>query len=114
MGYRLHVAKKYEVELGDHEAFNWKIVEFHELLSALGVNYSGEVDEYSFEVDKEQWKNAIEKLNNINSIENKEEKEHLVLCIQNMEEDAVSIANHMQQLLREADSRSGFLHLFFV
>ena len=41
MGYRLHVAKKYVVEYADTEAFNWKIFEFHNLLSACGAQYTG-------------------------------------------------------------------------
>ena len=74
MGYRLNVAKKYVIEYADIEAFNWKILEFHALLSACGAQYTGEENDLSFEVMKEDWEMMIDKISSLDSLEDEEEK----------------------------------------
>lgn len=114
MGYRLHVAKKYDVVLGDHEAFNWKILEFHDLLSALDVDYTGEENDMEFEVDREQWEGAITTLQNIDKVEDANKRKQIEICVKDMAEDCFSIVNNMKILLEEADPRLSVLHLQFV
>ena len=59
MGYRLHVARVYNVEYALGDAFNYKSEEFHNLLSALKVEYTGDEYDSDFEVQKDEWQKAI-------------------------------------------------------
>lgn len=65
MGYRIHVATKYEVRYSVGDAFNYKCEEFHNLLSLCGADYTGETYDPEFEVSKSDWKNVMEKLKNL-------------------------------------------------
>ena len=65
MGYRLHVAKKYEVEYALGDAFNYKVEEFHNLLSACDASYSGESWDSDFEVTKDDWEKVIDTLKHL-------------------------------------------------
>lgn len=53
MGQKLHVAKKYEIEYSSSFGFNNKVVEFHNLLTALGISYNGESWDDDVEVNRE-------------------------------------------------------------
>lgn len=68
MSYGLRVAKKYVVEYANMEAFNGKIAEFHELLGALDMDYTGEIYDQSFEVYKESYLCGINKLKSFNEL----------------------------------------------
>lgn len=50
------------------EAFNGKIAEFHELLGALDMDYTGEIYDQSFEVYKESYLCGINKLKSFNEL----------------------------------------------
>jgi len=50
MGYRLHVARVYKVEYALGDAFSHKSEEFHNLLSTLKVEYTGDEYDSDFEV----------------------------------------------------------------
>lgn len=49
MGYRAHIIKKYEVEVGDCLGFNYGMEEFSSMLEKLDLSYCE--GEYYFEVD---------------------------------------------------------------
>ena len=36
------MVKKYEIEYSSSLGFNYKVVEFHNLLTSLGISYAGE------------------------------------------------------------------------
>ncbi len=85
MGYRLHVAKVYRVEYALGDAFNHKCEEFHDLLSALGAEYTGESWDSDFEVSKDDWCKAIDKLKNLDNLEDPDEKAEITECIGKLE-----------------------------
>ena len=74
MGYRIHVATKYEVRYSIGDAFNYKCEEFHNLLSLCGADYTGETYDPEFEVTKRDWKNVMEKLKKLNLYHKKKRK----------------------------------------
>ena len=53
MGMRLHVATKYQVEYSDIEFFNWKQLEFADLLEAVGICVDPSEDSSRFDFDKD-------------------------------------------------------------
>ena len=67
MGCRLHVAKKYDVQYASIDYFNYLIEEFHYILDALEIDYTGEVYEHDFEVSKDQWRAGMGKLATLDS-----------------------------------------------
>lgn len=60
MGHRLHVAKKYEIEYSSSFGFNNKVVEFHNLLTALDISYNGESWDDDVEVNREDFRHGLE------------------------------------------------------
>lgn len=75
MGNRLYVAKTYQVEFGYGMGFNHMVSEFHDLLDALNVSYSGKTWDERFDVEKEEWLKGIETLKNIDSLEASERED---------------------------------------
>lgn len=75
MGNRLYVAKTYQVEFVYGMGFNHMVSEFHDLLDALNVPYSGETWDERFDVDKEEWLKGIETLKNLDQLETSERME---------------------------------------
>ncbi len=75
MGLRLYVAKTYKVEFAYGIAFNYMVSEFHNLLDALNVSYSGETWDDRFDVEKEEWLKGIEVLKNLHNLEASEREE---------------------------------------
>ena len=68
MGLRLYVAKTYKVEFAYGIAFNYMVSEFHNLLDALDVSYSGETWDDRFDVEKDEWLKGIEVLKNLHNL----------------------------------------------
>lgn len=114
MGYRLHVAKKYIVEYADTEAFNWKILEFHNLLSACGAQYTGETDDYSFEVTKEDWEKMIDKISSLDSLEDEEEKSEIEGCLADLECSKEKMARLLKEYLEQSDPDRDVMYLSFI
>ena len=114
MGYRLHVAKKYIVEYADTEAFNWKIHEFHNLLSAGGAQYTGETDDYSFEVTKEDWEMMIDKISSLDSLEDEEDKSEIEGCLADLECSKEKMVRLLKVYLDESDPDRGAMYLSFI
>lgn len=75
MGKRLYVAKKYRIEYGSVENYNWKIDEFHHLLSALDIEYTGEESDDEFEVETNDFFNGLYLLKHLNEQDNEIQEE---------------------------------------
>ena len=114
MGYRLNVAKKYVVEYADVEAFNWKILEFHNLLSACGAQYTGDVDDYNFEVTKEDWKMMIDKISSLDSLEDVEENARIEECLAELECPKEEVINLLKKYLEQSDPDRDVMFLSFI
>ena len=113
MGYRLHVAREYRVEYALGDAFNYKVEEFHDLLSACGAEYTGEIFDADFEVSKEEWIRMIEKLKNLGSINDAREKADIQRCIDYLESTADEVIRMLEYYLENSDPENDFLHLSF-
>lgn len=112
MGYRLHCATKYIVEYLSGSTFNYKCEEFHNLLTACGADYTGDCWDSDFEVTKEDWSKAIEKLKTLNSLEAGEQSE-IQEAISRMEYSVEEIISSMQNFLACAEPNSEYLHLSY-
>lgn len=118
MGKRVHVAKKYEVEYGSTESFNWKDDKFYDILGTLGAtpNNCGAPDDCladEFECDKESYEVALQTLRAF--VERGEEPEwytadELRECIEQCGHTPESLLEVMQDYYDEADKRDGYLH----
>lgn len=73
MGYRLHVAKKYQIEYAYHESFNHRSEDFVNLLDMFEVDrYNLSQADYAddiFEVERDKFEDLIEKLRSIRANE---------------------------------------------
>lgn len=114
MGYRLNVAKKYIIEYADVEAFNWKILEFHNLMSACDVQYTGEENDMSFEVMKEDWEMMIDKISSLDSFEVDEEKEEIAKCLEDMECSREEMVKLLKEYLEKSDPDIDMMFLSFI
>ena len=112
MGRRLHVAKTYIAEYALPDNFNHEVTEFHDLLSSLGVTYTGESWDDDFDVYKEEWQKGIDKLKNLANLE-AEEKQEIENALTDMNEPLPEIIEFMELLLKEADPKHEYLVLRF-
>ena len=110
------MAKRYEVEFGNTEAFNYSHDKFYDLLGALGgePNYvCGDVDCPSdiFECPVEDYADAVSNMeiyiSNPTLFEESDDiKEHLDALGMTAEE----VLKIMESYRQEADTRDGYLH----
>lgn len=112
MGYRLHVAKKYDVEYACGNAFNYKCEEFHDLLSSCGAAYTGESYEAEFEVTREDWKMVIDKLKNISNLE-EDEREEIKGSIDDLDCTTEEVIEMLEYYLEKSDPNNDYLHLSY-
>ena len=113
MGYRLHVAREYKVEYALGDAFNYKVEEFHDLLSASRAEYTGDAYDSDFEVSKEDWIRMIEKLKNLGSNNDAREKADIRKCIADLESTADEVIGMLEYFLENSDPDNDYLHLSF-
>ena len=118
MGKRVHVAKKYVVEYGNTEAFNWKHDAFFDLLCELGGEpqwVCGDSDEPSdfFECPKQDYHDAVENLQiHIESPEVYLPSDHqsVLDCIKECDTTPEEMLRLMKAYEAEADTSDGYLH----
>ena len=112
MGHRLHVAKKYVVEYATSASFSYEVEAFHDLLSSLDVDYTGESWDDQFDVTKEDWQKGINKLKNLPNLET-EEKEDIESALKDLREPLPEIIDFMELLYEKADPKHDFMVLSF-
>lgn len=118
MGKRVHVAKKYEVEYGSTESFNYKDDKFYDILLMLGAepNNVGAPDDTMsdiFECPVNDYRDALENLKvHIESPEvyQPEDHEEIVEAAREAGHTLESLLDVMQRYYDEADKRDGWLH----
>ena len=59
MGMRVHVCTKHIVEYGRSEGFNYTYQDFKNMLYELGCEYSGEIDDTDWEVERDKFNEAL-------------------------------------------------------
>ncbi len=111
MGNRLHVAKKYEVDYANLEYFNWQIYELHDFLYCLGIDNSDMYDE-EFEESKKKWKEGIEKLKTIDSLD-EGEKEDILESLEPLGYSVEKMIEIMQKYLDASDPNNDYMHFLF-
>lgn len=107
MGMRLHVATKYRVEYSDIEFFNWKQLEFAELLKAVGICVDPSEDSSRFDFDKEDMEMLIREIRTSNDIK-------VLKAVEAMGESREKLADNLQQLLDAAEPYDNYIHLRFL
>lgn len=112
MGKRLHVAKKYEIEYSSSLGFNYKVAEFHKLLTALGISYNGESWDDDVEVYREDFKQGLDKLKNYDKLDAGEKKE-IDKALSETDEPVEEILKIMERLLTESDQKNDYILLAF-
>lgn len=118
MGKRVHVAKKYEVEYGSTESFNWKDDKFYAVLELLGAepNNVGAPDDTMsdiFECPAADYRDALENLRvHIESpgVYAPDDQEEVVEAAKECGHTLESLLDVMQRYYDEADKRDGYLH----
>lgn len=112
MGYRLHVCKMYKVEYVMGDAFNYKSMEFHNLLSACDVEYSGDEFDSDFEVSKEEWRKAIDKLKHLHDLDD-DKREEITGAIEDLASTTDEVIHMMEYYLEHGDPDIDYLHLSY-
>ena len=112
MGNRLHVAKVYNVEYATTEAFNWAIEEFHVLLSALNVDYTGEIYDEDFEVEKKEWVMGFERLKNLETLD-PDMQEEINNALNGLGYRREEVMDLFLDYLDASDPKNNFMHFSF-
>ena len=112
MGHRLHVAKKYEIEYSSSFGFNYKVVEFHNLLTALDISYNGESWDDDVEVNREDFRQGLEKLKSYDKLDAGQRTE-IDEALNELDEPIEEIIEIMERLLIESDQRNEYMLLAF-
>ena len=113
MGYRLHVAKTYKVEYALGDAFSHKCEEFHNLLWACGAEYTGNQYDSDFEVSKDDWQKVIDKLKNLDAIEDESERYEIEESIKDKDSTTNEIVKELEYFRDNGDTSDGYLHLSY-
>ena len=113
MGNRLYVAKTYKVEFDYGMGFNHMVGEFHDLLDALNVSYSGETWDERFDVEKDEWLKGIEVLKNLDNLEASEREDinNALDCCEYTLEEAIEL---FQGYYNSADPDHDYLEFQFL
>ena len=112
MGKRLHIATKYECEWSDMTAFNCKTEEFHDLLSALDVSYTGESWDDEFEVSKDDWQKGIDTLREYDSLDD-EAMNDIDEALKALECEREKVLKIMEQFMEQSAPNWGYIECSF-
>jgi hypothetical protein len=86
--------------------------EFHSLLSACDATYTGESWESEFEVTKEDWLKVIDKLKNLNNLE-EDERDEIRGSVDDLASTTDEVVSMMEYYLENGDPNNDYLHLSF-
>ena len=115
MGKRVHVCKKYDVEYGSTEGFNWGQEGFYALLQELGAEPLCDAPDGwaadDFECATEDYDDAIANLRTyIKAPETLENRELIASYLSALVMTAEDVLDIMESFKSEADTRDGYLH----
>lgn len=113
MGLRLHVAEKYDVKWDTAGYFNYKTEFFIQLLDVLGIQYHGEPYESVMEIQKDEWKKGIEKLQKYDNLDD-DTKAHIANISEELGYTVPEIANIMRTYEKNADQDNDFLYFIQI
>lgn len=88
------------------------MVEFHNLLTALGISYNGESWDDDVEVNREDFRHGLEKLKNYDNLD-AGEKAEIDEALSEIDEPVEEIIEIMERLLTESDQKNEYMLLSF-
>lgn len=100
------------MEYSSSLGFNYKTVEFHNLLASLGVSYNGETWDDNIEVCRDDLKTGLEKLKSRDRLDADERKE-IEEALNGLDEPAGTVISIMERILNESDPENGYILLSF-
>lgn len=112
MGNRLHVCKKHIIEYGDTAYFNYQNEEFHQLMDALGIEYTGESIDDEFEIQREDFERGLWKLKNIKSLSEREQEE-IEDAVRNLNLSFSDLIGILEKYLEESDPNNDYIAFSF-
>lgn len=112
MSKKLYVAKKYDVQWGDHSNFNYKVFEFHRLLTVLGVEYSGEPFDDEFDVSEEDLTKAAWNLEHYDMLE-ESTRNDIDKALKGLDCTLDEAATSLWNYVEEGDCNDGYYHFSF-
>lgn len=112
MGHRLHVARKYEIEYSSSFGFNNKVVEFHNLLTALDISYNGESWDDDVEVYREDFRLGLDKLKSYDKLD-AGQRTKIDEALSELDEPIEEIIEIMERLLIVSDQENEYMLLAF-
>lgn len=112
MGNRLHICKRHIIEYGDVEYFNYQNEEFHELMDALGVEYTGESFDDDFEIQREDFERGLWKLKNIHLL-TEQEQEEIEDAARNLNLTFSDLIGILEKYLEESDPNNDYMVFSF-
>lgn len=112
MGKRLHYAKKYQIQFGTTSIFNYETCEFHDLLTSLGITFSGEPYDDDFDVQRNEWEQGLWKLKNLSTLD-KATREEITKSLTPLDEPLDVIVWFMEKALIESDPTNDYIYLSF-
>jgi len=108
MSSTLRVAKKYDVSYGDVCGFKLKLPEFKHLLRTLNVEVSGYEEDYDFEVQGEEFLQAIETLKFTDELQ--EDVQEAIEAFEIPKDDLIKT---MERFFYESDMSNDFIHFSY-
>ena len=87
-------------------------MEFHNLLSACDVEYSGDEFDSDFEVSKEEWRKAIDKLKHLHDLDD-DKREEITGAIEDLASTTDEVIHMMEYYLEHGDPDIDYLHLSY-
>ena len=109
MGIRLHVAKKSNIEFALPANFTYELKEFHDLLLALNVVYSGELYDSNFEIYRPELQKGIEKLKNSKNLE-EDEQEDIDDALRALRESKEEVIEYLELFLEHSDQTNDYIY----
>lgn len=108
MSGRLHFATLHKVEFASTERFKYRTYEFHRLLDALEVGYSGEAFDEEFECPADEWARGLRRL------QDGDFSEDVRKALDGLgAESPEDIIYAMSLIADRSDTSDGFIHLAF-
>ena len=112
MSKTLHVAKSYDIRWGNHSDFNWKIYEFHRLLTVLGAEYSGEPFDDEFDVSDDDLVKAASDLEHYDML-NEDTRIEIDNALKGLGCSLDEAATSLWKYVEEGDCDDGYYHFSF-
>lgn len=112
MGNRLHIAKRHIIEYGETAYFNWQNDEFHQLMDALEVTYTGEPFDDDFEIQREDFEKGLWNLKNIHLLTEREQEE-IEDAARNLNLSFSDLIGVLEKYLEESDPNNDYMVFSF-